>query len=157
LTDSKYGYSCFGSDLRISLLRAPKSPDPEADMGRQTFVYALLPHADGWRDAGVLAEAIRFNAPLRWTSGIGPSVASVDDPNIVIDTIKLGEKSDDLVLRLYEAHGARGTARITLRTSPRRARLANALEEPLDDVVVDGATLVLPYRPHQVVTVLIEQ
>ena len=28
LTDCKYGYSCFGNELRISLLRAPKSPDP---------------------------------------------------------------------------------------------------------------------------------
>src|SRR5204862_568873 len=25
LTDSKYGYSCYGGDLRVSLLRAPKS------------------------------------------------------------------------------------------------------------------------------------
>src|SRR5581483_7433629 len=30
LTDCKYGYSCYGGELRISLLRAPKSPDPEA-------------------------------------------------------------------------------------------------------------------------------
>src|SRR5205823_8433301 len=30
LTDSKYGYSCHRDELRISLLRAPKSPDPNA-------------------------------------------------------------------------------------------------------------------------------
>ena len=28
LTDCKYGYSCYGNELRISLLRASKSPDP---------------------------------------------------------------------------------------------------------------------------------
>ena len=53
LTDSKYGYSCFGGELRLSLLRSPKSPDPEADMGAHDFAYALVPHAGGWRDAGV--------------------------------------------------------------------------------------------------------
>ena len=155
LTDSKYGYSCFGDELRISLLRSPKSPDPEADMGRHVFGYALYPHAGGWRDGGVLAEAIRFNAPLRITRGIGESFAAVDDPNLVLDTIKLGERSDELVLRLYEAHGARGTARVRLRDEPRRARLANALEDPLGDVAIEDGTLVLPYLPHQVLTVLV--
>jgi alpha-mannosidase len=155
LTDSKYGYSCLGNELRISLLRSPKSPDPDADMGEHAFAYALYAHAGGWREGGVLAEAIRFNAPLRFTAGIGASVASVDDPDLVLDTVKLGERSDELVLRLYEAHGSRGTARVKLRAAPRSARLANALEEPLGDVTVDGDELVLPYLPHQVLTVLV--
>jgi alpha-mannosidase len=156
LTDSKYGYSCHGNELRISLLRAPKSPDPQADMGRHRFAYALLPHAGGWREGGVLAEAIRFNAPLRWTAGVGDSFASVDDPNLVLDTIKRGERSDALVLRLYEAHGGRGTARVRLREPFERARLANALEDPAGDVAVEDGVLVLPYGPHQVLTVLVD-
>ena len=104
LTDSKYGYSCFGNELRVSLLRSPKSPDPEADMGRHTFAYALLPHAGGWREGGVVAEGIRFNAPFRRGEGSG-SLASVDDTNLVLDTVKRAEDSDAVVLRLYEAHG----------------------------------------------------
>jgi alpha-mannosidase len=156
LTDSKYGYSCYGNELRISLLRSPKSPDPEADLGRHTFAYALYPHTGGWREAGVLAEAIRFNAPLRWTRGVGRSFASVDDPNLVLDTVKRGERDDGIVLRLYEAHGGRGTARVHLWSTPMRARLANALEDPLDDVLVEGNAIVLPYLPHQVLTVLVE-
>jgi alpha-mannosidase len=157
LTDSKYGYSCLGNELRISLLRSPKSPDPDADMGKHVFAYALYPHAGGWRDGGVLAEAIRFNAPLRWTAGIGASFASVDDPNVILDTVKLGERTDALVLRLYEAHGGRGTARVRLRGAAKSARLANALEEPLGEVEVDGHELVLPYLPHQIFTVLVER
>ena len=157
LTDSKYGYSCYGNELRISLLRAPKSPDPEADMGSHTFAYALFPHAGGWRDGGVVAEGMRFNAPLRWTHGAPePSFASVDDPNLVLDTIKRGERSDSLVLRLYEAHGGRGVARVRLAALFERARLANALEEETGDVVVENGALVLPYRPHEVLTVLVD-
>ncbi len=156
LTDSKYGYSCYGGELRISLLRAPKSPDPEADMGSHAFAYALLPHAGDWRDAGVLAEAIRFNAPLRWTHGVGESsLASVHDPNLVLDTVKRAERSEALVLRLYEAHGGRGVARVQLAPPFDEAWLANALEEQTNRVDVEDGELLLPYRPHEVLTVLV--
>jgi alpha-mannosidase len=154
LTDSKYGYSCFGNELRISLLRSPKSPDPEADMGRHVFAYALHPHAGGWREGGVLEEAIRFNAPIRWTSGIGASFAYVEG-GLLLDTVKRAERGDDLVLRLYEPFGGRGTARLRLREPFGGAQLANALEEPLADLDAEGGTLVLPYLPHQVLTVLV--
>jgi alpha-mannosidase len=158
LTDSKYGYSCYGNELRISLLRAPKSPDPEADMGSHEFAYALFPHTGGWRDAGVVDEGMRFNAPLRWTHGATEtSFASVDDPNLVLDTIKRGERSDTLVLRLYEAHGGRGVARVQFAKPVQRARLANALEEETGEVQLKSGMLVLPYRPHEVLTVLVEQ
>jgi alpha-mannosidase len=126
-------------------------------MGSHTFSYALFPHADGWRDGGVVAEGIRFNAPLRWTHGAPESsFASVDDPNLVLDTIKRGERSDSLVLRLYEAHGGRGVARVRVAASFERARLANALEEETGDVTVENGVLVLPYRPHEVLTVLVD-
>jgi alpha-mannosidase len=157
LTDSKYGYSCYGSELRISLLRAPKSPDPDADMGSHEFSYALFPHEGNWREGGVVAEGMRFNAPLRWTSS-GPetSFASVDDPNLVLDTIKRGERTDALVLRLYEAHGGRGIARVRLAHPVARARRANALEEETGEIETDGGVLVVPYRPHEVITLLVD-
>ncbi|MBD0329223.1 MAG: alpha-mannosidase [Thermoleophilia bacterium] len=153
LTDSKYGYSCYGSELRISLLRAPKSPDPGADMGRHELAYALLPHAGGWREAGVVGEALRFNVPLRWTAAArGGALAEVDDPNLVLDTLKRAEDSAALVLRLYEAHGARGTARVRLGLPFEFARLANALEDDGEPLEREHDAIVVPYRPHQVVT-----
>jgi alpha-mannosidase len=100
---------------------------------------------------------MRFNAPLRWASGApDASFASVDDPNLVLDTIKRGERSDSLVLRLYEAHGGRGVARVRLAAPVGRARLANALEEATGDVELEDGVLVLPYRPHEVLTVLVD-
>jgi alpha-mannosidase len=155
LTDSKYGYSCHGDELRISLLRAPKSPDPDADMGRHEFAYALLPHVGGWREAGVLIEAVQFNAPLRWTHGVPAEPFASVDGGLVLDTIKRGERSDDLVLRLYEPFGGRGVARVRLGTPFSEARLANALEDELDGARIENGVLVLPYRPHEILTVLV--
>src|SRR4029453_4235401 len=99
LTDSKYGYSCVDGDLRVSLLRSPRSPDPEADIGRHELAYALVPHAGGRPGAGIVREGVLFKAPLRWTDvAFEGSLAFVDDPNLVLDTIKRAEDSDALVL-----------------------------------------------------------
>lgn len=159
LTDSTYGYSCHDNELRLSLLRSPKSPDPEADMGTHQFAYAILPHAGGWREAGVVAEALRFNVPIRWAShqfgGPGVSFARADDPNLVLDTIKRAEDSTQLVLRLYEAHGARGVARLHLARPFSSVVCANALEDDLHELECDGDAVVIPYRPHEIVTVKI--
>ena len=162
LTDSKYGYSCHGSELRVSLLRAPTSPDPEADQGRHELAYAILPHEGGWREAGVVAEARRFDQPLRWGARPpgrlpgGRAFAMVDDANLVLDTVKRAEDSEELVLRLYEAHGARGTARLRLGVPFASARLANGLEEDGGPLGVAAGAIELPYRPHELLTVKVQ-
>jgi alpha-mannosidase len=152
LNDSKYGYSCFGGELRLSLLRSPKSPDPAADMGRHEFAYAVMPHSGDWRTAGVLREGIRFNSPLRRTVAI-EQFAQVEDSVLVLDTIKRAEDSDAIVLRLYEPYGARGVARVRLSVPFSSARRTNALEDDGNSLESDGRTIVLPYRPHEIVTV----
>jgi len=58
------------------------------------------------------------------------------------------------VLRLYEAHGARGLARVRLGMPFTTARRANALEDEGDALDVEQDEIVVPYRPHQIVTVL---
>jgi alpha-mannosidase len=154
LNDCKYGWSCFGNELRLSLLRSPRMPDPAADVGRHEFAYALLPHVGGWREAGVVAEAVCFNAPLRSTSAaLAESFASVDDPNLVLDTIKRAEDPGALVLRLYEAHGARGLARVRVKESFAAARRANALEDDGGALTAEGDTVLVPYGPHEIITI----
>jgi alpha-mannosidase len=157
LTDCKYGYSTYGNEMRISLLRSPKVPDAEADMGRHAFAYAVMPHAGGWRDAGVVGEAARFETPLRWAPGAAEpgSLFSVDDPNLVLDTVKRAEDSDALVLRLYDAHGARGTARVRIGVPFTSAVACNLLEDPGEPLEADGDEVVVPYRPHEIVSVLV--
>jgi alpha-mannosidase len=152
LTDSKYGYSAFGDTLRISLLRAPRAPDPEADTGVHTFAYALLPHAGGWQDADVVAEAAAFNAPIRFGALSAGSLATVDG-GLVLDTVKRAEDSDALVLRLYEPHGARGVCRI--RVPGTQARRTSLLEEPGEALDRDEDGFLLPFRPWEIITLTV--
>jgi alpha-mannosidase len=79
LNESKYGYDILGHTIRLSLLRAPGFPDPEADQGSHHFAYALFPHEGDLRDAGVIAEAEHFNlpsrcSPVRVRAGWSPSI-----------------------------------------------------------------------------------
>ena len=117
LNDCKYGWSCFGNELRLSLLRSPRMPDPEADIGRHEFAYALLPHAGGWREAGVVGEAACFNAPLRATSARRARV------------VRLGRRSQPRA-RHDQARRGLGRARAAALRGARRARLARVCASP---------------------------
>ena len=153
LTDSKYGYSAFGDTLRISLLRAPRSPDPEADRGLHTFAYALLPHAGDL--AGRAAWSRRrsaFNSPIRFGALAPGSLASVDG-GLVLDTVKRAEDSDALVLRLYEPHGGRGVCRV--RVPGTSARRSNLLEQPGEPLTISDGAVVLPFRPWEIITLTV--
>jgi alpha-mannosidase len=156
LSESKYGFSALGHELRMSLLRAPAQPDPGADRGQHEFAYALLPHAGGWQDGGVVADGFAFNRPLLFGQGIAPAPWIAVDGGLVLDTIKLAEDSDAVVLRLYEPHGGRGTARVRPAFGFGAAHRANLLEEPLEPVPVADGAIAVRFRPFEVVSLVLE-
>ena len=105
--------------MRLSLLRAPLFPDPDADQGEHRFRVALRV---GATIGDAVAEGYRLNLPLRRVRGgddVAPLVV-VDDPAVVVEAVKLAEDgSGDVVVRLYEALGSRAAARITADVRPR--------------------------------------
>ena len=158
LTDCKYGYSTLGGEMRISLLRSASVPDPEADAGSHRFSL----RGDAARRA---AGAKRAWWPRRRVSrrrcggprGAGEprSWLSVDDPNLVLDTVKRAEDSDALLLRLYEAHGARGRARLRVGWPVAEAVSCNLLEDVGEPLPLAGGVIELGYRPHQIISLLV--
>ncbi|WP_420594090.1 alpha-mannosidase [Deinococcus sp.] len=157
LTDSKYGYSCRGSVLGLSLLRSPVYPDPTADEGHHRFSYALYPHAGDWR-SGTTSQAHDLNAPLLAFTAAGEGGRLPPQGQLLalpaglrLSALKLAEESDALLLRLYEAHGqsndfqaqAEGLAVLQVNGWQR----VNLLEETAEQ----GEVTV---RPYQVVTLL---
>jgi alpha-mannosidase len=160
LNDCKYGHAAHGNVLRLSLLRAPTHPDPHADEGEHHFRYALLPHGGDFRRAGVVAEALRFNAPmLLSTTEAAPAERSffnMDTPSVVIDTVKKAEDSDAVILRLYEAHGARGLARLSSSLPVKSAWRCNLLEEEDEPLAWEDGGVTLNLTPFQIVTVKLE-
>jgi alpha-mannosidase len=145
--------------LRLSLLRAPRYPDPETDQGEHVLRYALVP---GVEVDGATREGFRINLPERRVSGTGevaPLVTS-DHDGVVVSAVKLadpdidGQASGDVVVRVYEAHGARATARLALGFDATSVAVTDLLERPFDEqppALVDGSVQV-PLRPFQILT-----
>ncbi|MGZ4279789.1 MAG: alpha-mannosidase [Solirubrobacteraceae bacterium] len=155
LSAATYGWSVHGTDMRMTLLRSPRWPDPEADAGHHELAFAIHPHRGGWQEAGVTAQALCFNAPLLLGEATGQTRSwfSADAPGLFVDTVKCAEDGDELIVRLYEAHGGRGTARLRVGLPFTEAWFTNLLEDRLAPAEVDGDEVVIPFRPFEIVTI----
>jgi alpha-mannosidase len=157
LNDCKYGHDVQDNVLRVTLLRSPTFPDPEADQGTHHFTYSLLPHPGDWRTETVTA-AYALNDPLivqRVAGGGGAGSAAlltVDAPNVVVETIKQAEDGNGIIVRLYENERCRGP--VTLRSSfPLAAAYrCNLLEETKAKLDVAQNEVTFTITPYQIVT-----
>ncbi|GGN12736.1 alpha-mannosidase [Lentzea pudingi] len=155
VNDSTYGHEVTRTTrddggttttVRLSLLRAPRFPDPETDQGEHRFRYALV--------IGNLPAAIdagyRINLPpqaVRGSRAPEPLVRT-DNPAVRVEALKLADdRSGDVVVRLYEAHGGRARASISTSFAHTRIQETDLLERPLAE---QSAEVVL--RPFQVIT-----
>jgi len=160
LNDCKYGFDTHGNTMRISLLRSPIRPDRHADEGHHEFVYSLYPHAGSWREAHTVRRAYELNVPLvartaEVHTGSLPAVfgfLSVDRESVVIDCIKKAEDSDALIVRLYEAHGTRGPARLMFGDAPKSVTECDLMEENDLPVTFDGPTVSFDIAPWEIRT-----
>ncbi|KII92975.1 glycoside hydrolase family 38 protein [Plicaturopsis crispa FD-325 SS-3] len=182
LSESKYGFSCEGNVLRISLLRAATAPDAEQDQGKHNFSWAVLPHQGHFLESDVPVAAYLFNSPIhvRYLPGndIEATLASLKTPfiiegapNVFLETIKRGEddfeakgiSTTTVVLRLYEAFGGHGQAKLKIASHipVSKAFVTNLLEDEgdelnimrVDDTEQTAAELKLDFRGFEVKTV----
>ncbi len=166
LNDSTYGYDATRTaredggtttTVRLSLVRAPRVPDPRADQGAHRMTYALLPGA-GVADA--VAEGYALNLPLRVAPG-GPGPApeplvTLEGTRAAIEAVKLADdRSGDVVVRLYETLGGRAATRLRAAFPVARAEVTDLLERPLEQeplTVGPDGSVALELRPFQILT-----
>ncbi|MEU5434305.1 glycoside hydrolase family 38 C-terminal domain-containing protein [Streptomyces sp. NPDC020719] len=141
--------------VRVSLLRAPRFPDPETDQGVHRFRHALVP---GATVGDAVREGYRVNLPERRVAGGGEvaPLVSVDNDAVVVSAVKLADDaSGDLVVRLYESHGGRARARLTAGFAADAVAATDLLERPLTEgarpELADGS-VELSLRPFELVT-----
>ena len=160
LNDGRYGHDVQNGGVAVSLLRAAKYPDPDADHGRHAVTISVLPHGPGLHD--VLHEAEALNMPLRIVSGQAEraheAVVTIDNRGVQLSSVKHADDgSGDVIVRLYEACGDRAT--VTVRTSSRigGAVQCNLLEEPTDEIECSDGIVSLTLRPFQLVTLRLQR
>lgn len=163
LNDCKYGHSIEGNRLEISLLRSTGSPDPQADRGTHEICYALYPHQGDWRSANTTRAGLGFNTPMpALVSKNQPaqegesSLAEVDQENIILDTIKQSWDGQNIVMRLFEAQGSSGRAKLDFSLPARKVYEVNLLEEKGREITTDGSSFCFRYRPFEIKSFLLE-
>ena len=162
LNQTKFGYDAVGNVLRISLLRAPTWPDPEADQGHHHFHYAIYPHAGTWKDAQTVRRGWEYNYPLTAVvttahPGSVPaehSFASVSPENVALTAVKKAEDADGLILRVYEWAGKSTTAEFHVPPGSTGATVTNLMEQPEGSPFsVEGDVVKVPIRPYEILTI----
>ncbi len=160
LNDGKYGIDVQGNIMRLSLLRAPTDPDPNADQGHHQFSYGLLLH-DGPLGVATQRAAYAFNAPLRVVPSTGtaptnslPPLIEVSDPSVVVETVKRSEDGSGWIVRLYESQRARVHCRLQLGVPAAHAEVVDLLEAPLSPLTLESTSaLSVTLRPFQILSI----
>lgn len=140
VNDSIYGFDVtrdakdaqVTTTMRLSLLRAPRFPDPQTDQGMQTHRYGLVVGADV---ATVTREGALLNSAERTILGAEPvaPLVRVAGEGLVVSSVKLAaDRSGDLVVRVYESLGRRANGTLQLNLPLASATTASLLEDPLD-------------------------
>jgi len=159
LNDCKYGYATHGNVMRLSLLRSPKNPDPECDMGHHKFRYALLPHQGTFQQANIIRESFNFNVPLIVTNNLPSSAPcsffEVDRNSVIIEAVKKAEDGSDVIIRIYESFGGRCSFRLKSYLPFKSVRFCNMLEEEKKEsgqVEWKDGGVTIAIKPFEVIT-----
>jgi alpha-mannosidase len=156
LNDCKYGHSVKDGNMAITLIKSGIEPNPMTDYEEHYFTYALYPHAENWRASGTVREAYKLNQPAYAVQGGTPgtktSFASVDQANIVMETIKEAEDGSGIIIRMYESENALTKAHIQLGVTASSIVECNLIEEEGENVPAVGDGFDIEIKPYEVKT-----
>ncbi len=162
INNSKYGYDAAGNVLRLTLLRSPTWPDPEADRQHHHFSYELYPHVGDWKQALTVRAGYEFNYGLKamqvgaHAGDLGPehSFAGIAEDHVVLTAMKKAEDADGIILRFYEWAGNAGSVTVSVPPGATGATITNLMEAPEGSPLsVAGDKVIVPIGAFQIQTV----
>ncbi len=162
ITEAKYGVSCHGGNVGLSLLRSSTQPDEQADRGTHTIRYAVGRYRSR---TGPVAQSTALAAETHYarlyalegvSSARGP-VALVAPDSLVPTSPKPREDGKGFVMRLWEASGLSGTATLAPEEGL-EAYKSDILETKENKLVTDDDGLIsIDYAPYQLISLLFER
>ncbi len=160
MNDCKYGHHTKGNVMRLSLLRAPKEPDAQADQGEHVFNYSILPHTGSYIEAQTVRHAYALNVPLRTivakpAKGSMPSEKSfvaIDADNVILEVVKKAEKGEGTILRFYECHGTHADVSAKIDLPFKRVQEVDLMEDRIGDVQYRDGEFDFDMKPFEIKT-----
>jgi alpha-mannosidase len=102
----------------------------------------IYPHGDNFVKAEINKIAFEYNVPVCKADLSGENIFG----ELYMQTMKMSEKGDMVVVRLSEQNGKRGRIKLG-----KKVKLLNFLED------VEGETDIIEYKPFEIVTIGIEK
>lgn len=175
LNDCKYGCDAKGNRLRLTLLRSSYSPNPNApgisvdygapaDEGEQEFLYSIYPHSGTWQSSDTPRRGYELNSPLHAITqkpkkgklpGTHSFIEIKKGASIIIETLKMAEDSEAVILRLFESKGHEGEAQIDLHLPFKNIQECNLMERNAAPVRYTNKSLAFKYKPYEIKTFIL--
>ena len=160
LNDCKYGYSTEENVMKLTFLKAPKYPNPEADMGKHTFTYSLYPHFGDLTDGGTVEQAFLLNNPMTAVNVPAQkgklsdeySLVSSSYDGFIVNAIKKPEDKNGVIIRGYEAYNGKSKVKLDFGFGVKKVYLCDLMENNLSEVETDGRSAEFDVGNFEIVT-----
>jgi alpha-mannosidase len=156
LNNCKYGYKVLGNEISLSLLRAPSVPDPKADRGKHTFTYSFLPHTGAFSVEKVHQPAVMMNQEALVFPGCKNDKFEIpyriQEPEIIIETIKRAEKEDAKIIRLYNNSEKRIKTTMPVEAAAKEIFVTDLMENSLNKLEFKTGNIELSFKGFEIKT-----
>ena len=158
LNNAKYAYDTLENMISLTLLKSATFPNVGEDNGVHKFTYSLFPHT-GRCGVDTALESYKLNNPVVCRKGCGKygdlpefSFIDCDKENVVIETLKLAEDSDDVIVRLYDCDNRLTNGRISFAFNVDQVKVCDIQENDLYEIPVNDNSVFITVKPFEIVT-----
>jgi len=159
MNDCKYGISVNENSMELTLLRSGACPDLRTDNRVHNFTYAFTAWEGDFASADVVKQGYELGIKPAVVQGgaLDTSYLSVDNDNIIIDTVKMAEDgSGDIIVRLYESKKAAASTKLHVAFAKKfKATSCDMLENVKSKLSVANGAIDLAFRAFEIKTVRI--
>jgi alpha-mannosidase len=158
LNTTKHGYDIKRNLMRLTLLRAPNTPDPLADRGYHQFKYALYPHSGDFVNGQVVQKSLEFNEPYIVMQaephpgklGKSHSFLQISPSTVILNVLKMAEDDTDLVVRVFEIAGLAKEVIIKFDRRISSVKEINMIEDFIADINSHNENFYFHIRPYEI-------
>lgn len=160
INDCKYGHDIHDGIMQLSLLKCGIHPSKRSDHGKHSFTYSICPHKGTLASSDTVEKAYFINYPMTALKASANestlpntySAVTINESNVICETVKEAEDSKDTIVRLYESKNIRTRAIVSVGFKATKCYLCDLLENELEELEIIDGKVSLDIKGFEIVT-----